>query len=104
MKTIIPDWYRLGIALSVLWVLGVVAYVAFESQESEFKQRYFFDSIPAARFHAGTSEDPIPLRSVLRQSTVASTLVIPLVLGWLPVAGCATARWVRKGFKNEERA
>src|SRR5579862_2177658 len=106
MKTKIHGWYRLGITLSILWLVSLVGYIGYESQQSEFTKRYFFDSVPAAgaESHRGTNEDPIPIESEFRPSSFIAVLFVPLIVGWLPAIGFVTVRWVRKGFEHEERA
>jgi|SRR5581483_1727678 len=102
MKNGIHGWYRLGIVLSAVWVVSLVAYVVYESQRSEFEKRYFFDSIPSLAYHSGTSDDPIPLESKFRLRVFFIALSIPLIVGWLPAVGLAIVRWVRRGFEHEE--
>ena len=80
----IHGWYRLGIAVSVAWLLVFSVFAMYESQKTEFETRFFFESVPTAG-HRGDDTDPIPLRSVLRPIRFYASLFLPLCVIWLPL-------------------
>lgn len=114
-------WQRIGILLSMLWLIGVLCYAGIEYfQMKSYQKQYLMSPIPKEGFtplppekffsrlsgkeffvEAGIIKDK-PTRDIMvNKWTLISSVILPIVLLWgVPIIINSLFRWVRNGFKQ----
>jgi hypothetical protein len=112
-------WQRIGIILSVAWIISISGIAVYEFFFVAHSQRclFVYDAIPVGTVWtekldaSGTpikpwnydweSDDSIPKTRKLRVGIFASALILPLIGGWLlSFNSVRSFKWVRDGFNQ----
>ena len=102
MKPIHKGWRRLGVVLTIVWVLSITGYAIYEWRTGFCATNVFSDGYPdTSTFHKGTSDDPIPLVCYFKKVKFLSVTLIPVAGIWtIILVVLPAARWVYDGFKS----
>jgi hypothetical protein len=113
MQMTLSGWQRIGIVISVIWVMSISGVTTFEMLKgAPFGEFVFVDLAPDSSRQATTLVDPYdgkthtyrPVRPVIKLGYTLTTAFVPILTGWLLVYLIAwTVRWVRKGFQGQKR-
>lgn len=104
MTTKLNGWVRIGIVLSVLWSLFVVAWLV--SELTSGGTDVFFTQVVTKTGEIVTPElrsnsfyDLIPTHRAFRFPAFAAVMFLPLLVGWAVVLTVVqTLRWIGAGF------
>ena len=111
-------WQRIGVVLSVAWILSVSGVALFEFYSVSHPRHclFVYDAIPVGtvwteKFDARgrpiapweydwESDKTVPKTRKLRVIVFASAVVLPLLGGWLlSFSSVRALKWVREGFE-----
>ena len=100
-------WQRIGVVLSLLWVVLVCAYAVFEYAAGPDSAMVFIEMVvsktrePAAVLKGNAFADLVPVEPQILWSRLASVVLSPVIAGWLVVYLLVFAvRWIVTGFKR----
>lgn len=102
----LSGWTRLGIAISILWIIIAVA-VAFQQVATATAESYgSLVTVSSRMYETPHVIDGQTINGETRISfnkvTIAVFILIPLTFIWLGIPLLAHAfRWVRRGFRGE---
>ena len=97
-------WRRLGIALSILWLVSIAGWVAFEWLTEPPVSGYFIEVVVQQTGESFSSmkgnmfADLIPIEHRLKWKSFILALLVPVVALWL--VGLSVW-WVSSGFTHE---
>ena len=98
-------WKRLGLAVSLVWVLAVCGLATYEWIQVPKPAGYFVEATvektgePYSALKSNAFADLVPVVPRLKLSAFLVALFLPVVVLWLLGA---LAFWVSFGFKREE--
>lgn len=114
----LSGWQRLGVVISVTWVLSIsgMALSEFYSVAHSRHCRFVYSTIPVGTAwtekrdangipvepwdYDWETDDTVPKTRKLKVLVFASALTLPVVVGWLLSLGSVRVfKWVRDGFK-----
>lgn len=122
MKSSLTGWQRLGILLSVLWVIGILLFTVQQflsvraslanpfPEYLEFKDYYFVgyfqiqikEMLPARTVSRVLRENPylsFLFEPRIKVFNVSLLILAPILVGWVFIYGLFSAvTWVRQGF------
>ena len=111
-------WQRIGIVLSVLWFVGVIAKTAYESYEAASFNAYILECCKEERAKSPQTEKSsgrlithceaadVCAQGIKRSTTPQSLpllalLFLPVAAGWAAAyISRWTTKWIRDGFKT----
>ena len=100
-------WNRIGIILSVLWMLSVIGYTAIEFQLGPESNMLLVDMVvtktgePIKVLEGNPFRDLVPVEPNLKLMTFFLALFIPVVVIWiLSYLIVWSTKWVKAGFKE----
>jgi hypothetical protein len=99
----IGGWTRLGIVLTLLWMLAVFAELWIELKQGPFSLGLLTETVvaktgePISVLDGNRFRDLVPVDQALKVERILSALLIPVLSMWL--FGLAWA-WVRAGFRS----
>ena len=113
MRNRLNGWKRIGIALSVIWMLSVGSCGALEYLNVGTPTHYFVDTVlvevppskESERSRQFTTEEVFG-REVrhFRVDRLIAALIVPVVLFWVLIYACIfVVRWVAAGFRKNSR-
>ena len=121
MRKKLNGWQRLGVVLSVSWILCIsgTAFVEFFFVSNPRHCIFVYDAIPVGTVwtekldtkgqpippwqYDWESDKSIPKTRKLRVGVFTSILILPLVGGWLlSFSSIRTFKWVREGFQIKQ--
>jgi hypothetical protein len=107
-------WARIGVVVSVVWILAVFAVVVTEYLSDPRSSTFFVywvnsktgDPIPpnVTRNHFfDLIFDVLPGERVVNWGRLLGVLIFPVIAGWFSAyLGIWTFRWIRQGFEREK--
>jgi hypothetical protein len=103
-------WQRIGVILSMLWVVSIASYVAYEYRKGSFSSSIFIEVVASKtgesmrQFKTNQFSDLIPVETKLKYHQILYCLFLPLLLSWLGVYLVVYFyKWIAAGFKNNNR-
>ena len=116
----LSGWQRIGIVISVLWLLGFPLYLALVDHNSNLDAKIadWVADCAAHRLQIVPNKDPIAAAEICRQTNplvpmapwdafnmwLALLVWGPVILLWLVSwIVLATVRWIRRGFTGPQR-
>lgn len=101
MTAIRKGWNRLGITLSIAWLVLVLGYAAYEWRFCFAPECVFRDGYPDPSFHQHYPSEPIPLICVFKGTKLFTVATAPIVGIWVIIlVVMPTVKWVREGFTD----
>lgn len=105
----LSGWNRIGITLSIIWLLLIWTYTLIEYHQEETETtffRYVVDDkskpIWGTIEPSGKTAKAVPLKRVLCLNPFLAISFIPIIGVWLiSYVAFWTIRWISKGFKNK---
>ena len=101
-------WQRIGVALSLLWVIVVCAYAAFEYSVGPDSAMVFIEMItsktrePISVLKGNAFADLVPVEPQLIWPRLVAVTFGPVVAAWVLVyLSVITVRWIVAGFKRK---
>jgi hypothetical protein len=95
-------WFRLGIVLTLAWVLGVSALATYEWQAPFYRKTVFFRIVPHPE--RASEGEAIPVATPFLYERFVASLILPPVALWALLLAGPSVGWVRRGFKAQQGA
>lgn len=93
--------YRVGIVLSVVWIIFICSFAIYEWQASFTNKTVFF--IVVSHPEAVAPDGVIPVTTQFLIERFISIIVLPLIGFWLLLLARPAITWVRSGFSSERK-
>ena len=90
-------FYRLGVVLSVVWIISICSFAIYEWQAPFYKKIVFFFVV--SHPEAVGADGAIPVTTPFLIERFIFVLVLPLIGLWLLLLVRPAITWVRNGFK-----
>lgn len=95
----LSGWPRIGIVVSLLWLVAVIGFAFFERFHSApFGEFRFIEFVP---YGPQTVDGFTAVHAVLRLGRIAWIGLFPVLIGWVGVfLVVQIVRWVKRGFQQ----
>ena len=91
-------WLRIGIVLSVTWIVCVSGVAMYEWQAPFYKKTVFFRVV--SHPEQAAPNEAIPVTTPFLMERFVSSLVLPPAALWVLLLAGPSITWVRRGFKT----
>lgn len=96
-KILSKGFYRLGVVLSVVWIISICSFAIYEWQAPFYKKTVFFFVV--SHPEAVGADGAIPVTTPFLIERFIFILASPLIGLWLLLLVRPVITWVRNGFK-----
>lgn len=104
-KRRLGGWQRLGLVISSVWALSIIALVYLEKKQGPFSHSIVTDTVvaktgePASVLEGNSFKNLVPVETVLNSERIFALLFGPMAAIWV---GGYCYGWIREGFRQSD--